>query len=239
MFGDESQAGAANRGTVARRGTANDSCTTVLVADDYPFFRRGLSTFIAEQPGLAVIGEADTGEELLRRCEELRPDVVLLDLNLDGADGIGLIRELRERFPRLGLIVFVIPDDEETLATCIEHGADGCIMKNADPPLILSAVRAVSSGGHWLQREMTGKLFKELRRARLAERQRAEMVLSERETEILRLLAEGLRNSQIGERLFISERTVKVHVGNIFGKLGLHDRVQATRYAIRAGLVRL
>jgi NarL family two-component system response regulator LiaR len=112
-------------------------------------------------------------------------------------------------------------------------------MKNADPPLILSAIRAVRAGEQWLQREMTGKLFSELRRARVAGRERTGAMLSERETEILKLLAEGFRNSQIAERLFISERTVKVHVANIFGKLDLHDRVQATRYAIRAGLVRV
>jgi DNA-binding NarL/FixJ family response regulator len=112
-------------------------------------------------------------------------------------------------------------------------------MKNADPPLILSAVRAVSAGEHWLQREMTGRLFHELRRARQSERDRAQATLSDRETEILKLVAEGLRNSEIAARLYISERTVKVHITNIFGKLGLHDRVQATRYAIRTGLVSL
>jgi len=229
----------ANTSGMIKRTTARDSVTTVLIADDYPFFRRGLSAFIREQPGLSVIGEAGTAEELRQRCAELDPHIVLLDPDLDGANGLALIRDLRQRFPRIRLIAFVTPDDEETLTACIEDGVDGCIMKNADPPLILSAVQAVGAGGHWLQREMTGRLFSELRRARQAERERTGAVLSERETEILKLLAEGLRNSQIGERLFISKRTVKVHVANIFGKLGLHDRVQATRYAIRSGLVRL
>jgi DNA-binding NarL/FixJ family response regulator len=222
-----------------KRRPIRDSATTVLIADDYPFFRRGLGTFIEEQAGLTVVGEASTSDELRRMCEERSPNVVLLDLNLDGSDGLSLVRELRDRFPHIRLITFVTPDDEETLASCIEHGVDGCIMKNADPPLILSAVRSVSAGGHWLQREMTGNLFRELRRARQAERERGQAALSERETEILKLLAEGLRNSEIAERLFISERTVKVHVANVFGKLGLHDRVHATRYAIRSGLVRL
>lgn len=222
-----------------RRKPSRDSGTSVLIADDYPFFRRGLSTFIDEQPGMTVVGEAGTVEELHRLCEELSPDVALLDLNLANGDGVRLVHALRERFAHIRLITFVTPDDEETVAACIENGVDGCIMKNADPPLILSAVRAVGAGGHWLQREMTGNLFRELRRARQAERERAEAALSERETEILKLVAEGLRNSEIAARLYISERTVKVHVANIFGKLGLHDRVQATRYAIRCGLVRL
>ena len=222
-----------------KRRPVRDSATSVLIADDYLFFRRGLSTFINEQPGLKVVGEAGTIEELHRLCEDQSPQVVLLDLNLANGDGILLVHDMRERFPHIRLITFVSPDDEETVATCIENGVDGCIMKNADPPLILSAVRAVSGGGHWLQREMTGHLFRELRRARQAERDRAEAALSERETEILKLVAEGLRNSEIATRLYISERTVKVHVANIFGKLGLHDRVHATRYAIRCGLVRL
>jgi DNA-binding NarL/FixJ family response regulator len=224
---------------MTNRGTKQGSPTRVLIADDYPFFRRGLGTFIEEQSGLSVVGEAGTEDELRRLCDELKPQVVLLDLELDGTDGIALIRTLREGFPEIRLIALITPDDENAVASCIENGVDGCIMKNADPPLILSAVRAVSAGDHWLQREMTGHLFRELRRARQAERDRAQAMLSDRETEILRLLAEGLRNSEIAERLFISERTVKVHVTNIFGKLGLHDRVQATRYAIRSGLVSL
>jgi DNA-binding NarL/FixJ family response regulator len=210
-----------------------------VIADDYPFFRHGLRTFVEEQSDLEVSGEADSAEELLRLCAERRPDIVLLPMDLGGADGTALIRELHDKLPDAGLIALVTPDEEGCLAACIENGAGGCIMKNADPPLILSAIRAVSAGQQWLQREMMGKLFGELRRARAAERQRADSPLSERQTEILRLLAEGLRNSQIAERLFISERTVKVHVANIFGKLGLHDRVQATRYAIRSGLVQV
>jgi len=222
-----------------KRGTKSGSATRVLIADDYPFFRRGLATFIEEQPGLSVVGEAGTEEELRRLCEELRPEVILLDLELNGTDGLALIRGLRERFPHIRLIALITPDDEDAVAPCIENGVDGCIMKNADPPLILSAVRAVSAGEHWLQREMTGHLFRELRRARQSERDRAQAMLSDRETEVLKLLAEGLHNAEIAERLYISQRTVKVHVTNIFGKLGLHDRVQATRYAIRSGLVNL
>jgi DNA-binding NarL/FixJ family response regulator len=222
------------------RGTRRKSNLSirVLIADDYPFFRRGLRAFIEEQPDLVVVGEADAAEQLVELCDELRPDIVLLDLNLPGSEGIGLIEALRDRFPRLGQIVFITPDDQEALAPCIEGGAAGCIMKTAEPLLILNAIRTVHAGEHWLQREMTGKVFRELRRARSAERQRAQVLLSDRETEVLKLLAQGLRNSDIAERLFISRRTVKVHVANIFSKLQVHDRVQAARYAIRNGMVR-
>lgn len=224
---------------IGNRKRRSEAPTTILIADDYPFYRRGLRVFLEEQPDLAVVGEAGSAEELLRLAEQLKPDVVLLDLDLAGANGTDLVRAVRSRAAATKLVVFITPDDANALAACVEDGADGCIMKNAEPPLILSAVRAVCAGEPWIQREMTGRLFAELRRARQAERERLEAALSDRETEILRLLAEGLRNSQIAQRLFISERTVKVHVANIFSKLGLHDRVQATRYAIRSGLVRL
>jgi DNA-binding NarL/FixJ family response regulator len=220
-----------------KSGKRSRSTVRVLIADDYPFFRRGLRTFIEEQPDVEVVGEAGNAEDLVRLCEELRPDIVLLDLNLNGSDGVALIEMMRQRLPRIKHIVFTSPDDEQALVSCIENGVGGCVMKNADPPVILSAIRAVGSGGHWLQRELTGSLFNEVRRARLGER--AAAVLSDRETEVLKLVAEGLRNYQIAQRLFISERTVKVHVANIFTKLRLHDRVQAARYAIRNGLVRL
>lgn len=216
-----------------------NGASSVFIADDYPFFRHGLRRFIEEQPDLTVAGETDSADDLVRLCVELQPDIVLLAAEIGGVDGVSLIRPLCEQVPEARIIAMITPDEEETLAACVESGAAGCIMKNADPPLILSAIRAVRAGEQWLQREMTGKLFSELRRARVAGRERTGAMLSERETEILKLLAEGFRNSQIAERLFISERTVKVHVANIFGKLDLHDRVQATRYAIRAGLVRV
>ncbi len=220
-----------------RPGPTSSRCVRLLIADDYPFFRRGLRVFLEDQPGLLVAGEAGTVPELLKLCQELRPDVVLLDLHLAGADGVSLIDALRERWPKTRHIVFVTPDDEKTLADCIENGVGGCVMKNADPPLILSAIRAVSAGEHWLQRELTGTVFEQLRHSRQAGRERAEDTLTDRETDVLKLLAQGLRNSQIAEHLYISERTVKVHIANIFAKLQLHDRVHAARYAIRTGLV--
>jgi DNA-binding NarL/FixJ family response regulator len=209
----------------------------VLIADDYPFFRRGLRNFIEEQPDMVVVGEAGSASEVVDLCGEERPHIVLLDLDLDGADGIGLIGTLRDRFPEIQHVALITPDDEDVLADCVDYGVAGCIMKNADLPLMLHAIRTVSAGGCWLQREMTGKVFHELRRARRADRDERQVVLSDRETEVLKLLAEGLRNLDIAERLFISERTVKVHVGNIFSKLQVRDRVQATRYAIRSGMV--
>ena len=222
---------------MTKRAKKETSVIRVLIADHYPFFRRGLRAFVEEQPDVAVLGEAAAPDELLRLCQELRPSILLLGMNLAGSDGVVLVGSLHRQFPDIGLILFMAPDDEEALPGCIASGARGCIMKNADPPVVLSAIRTVSSGGYWLQREMTGKVFREVRRGVQAERERVRASLTNRENEVLKLVADGLRNSDIGRRLFISERTVKIHVANIFNKLRVHDRVQATRYAIRNGLV--
>jgi DNA-binding NarL/FixJ family response regulator len=211
----------------------------VLIADPYPFFRRGLAAFLEEQSDLAVVGICSDADELLRLCQELRPDVLLLALDLPGFDGVVPLGAILDCSPGSKCVVLAIPGDEEALAACVDSGCAAYVMKNADPSLILHAIRAVKAGGPWLQRELTGSLFQEPRRARGAERDRTRVHLSEREGEVLSLLAEGCRNAEIAKRLFISERTVKVHVSSIFAKLGLEDRVQATRYAIRTGLVRV
>jgi DNA-binding NarL/FixJ family response regulator len=210
----------------------------VLIADAYPFFRSGLRAFLADVPGFAVTGESGDAQELLRLCQADQPDVVLLAVDLPGFDGSIPIGLLRDRAPKAKYIALGMPGDEEVLAAVVDSGLDGCVMKNADPPTILSAVRAVSAGGTWLQRELTGELVQELRKTRHSAGRRDVTALSKRESEVLSLLAEGLRNAQIAKRLFISERTVKVHVSKIFDKLQLRDRVQAARYAIRTGLVR-
>jgi DNA-binding NarL/FixJ family response regulator len=186
-----------------------------------------------------VVGECGTADELLHLCGEVSPDIVLVALDLPGFEEAIPIGALLNRSPRTKYVVLAVPGDEALLAACVDGGLAAYVMKNADPPLILNAIRAVLSGNPWLQRELTGALFRELRQARDVRRDGVNGHLTAREGEVLALLAEGLRNTEIAQRLFISERTVKVHISNIFGKLQLHDRVQAARYAIRAGLVRV
>ena len=130
------------------------------------------------------------------------------------------------------------PDDDSYLTEAVKKGAAGYLLKTASAPLILAAIRTVAQGGTWLQREMTGKLFEEFNRLIEARREETDSSLTQREVEVLALIAEGLKNRDIAEKLYISPRTVKVHVSNLFRKLGLSDRVQATRYAIRHRLVR-
>jgi len=210
----------------------------IVIADDYHFYRYGLRVFLEEQEDLSVVAEAASSEEALSTVENLKPDVLLLDLDLPPEGGLHVLREINARSPDTRVIVLTGLDDEMCLADAIESGACGYVLKDAEPPLILSAVRSVSRGGTWLQREMTGKLFEEFTRLSRARREAPDRLLTAREVEVLSLLAQGHRNAAIADKLFISERTVKVHITNLFRKLGLSDRVQATRYAIRHRLVR-
>ncbi|UCH34548.1 MAG: response regulator transcription factor [Armatimonadota bacterium] len=210
----------------------------ILIADDYHFYRYGLRVFLEEQPDLSVVGEAGSSEDTLSSVEELKPHVVLLDLDLPSEGGLHVLRQINARTPQTKVIILTGLDDELCLADAIESGASGYVLKDAEPPLILSAVRSVGRGGTWLQREMTGKLFEDFTRLTRARREAPDRLLTSREVEVLSLVAQGHRNAQIADKLFISERTVKVHITNLFRKLGLNDRVQATRYAIRHRLVR-
>jgi len=210
----------------------------IFIADDYHFYRYGLRVFLEEQDDFSVVGEAGSSEEALAGIENLKPDIVLLDLDLPPEGGLHVLREINGRFPDAKVVVLTGLDDEICLADAIESGASGYVLKDAEPPLILSAVRSVGRGGTWLQREMTGKLFEEFSRLSRARREAPDRLLTAREVEVLSLLAVGHRNAEIADKLFISERTVMVHITNLFRKLGLSDRVQATRYAIRHRLVR-
>jgi len=214
--------------------------TSVLIVDDYPLLRHGLRSLLSEQNDMAVVAEVSTAEDVLPTVAKLRPDIILLDLDLpDDTDAVEVLNELRQHHPRCKVIAMAGPDDGSSLAHAVQKGAAGYLLKTAGAPLILAAIRTVAQGGTWLQREMTGKLFEEFNRLAETRKQGADAALTQRETEVLTLIAQGLKNREIAERLYISPRTVKVHVSNLFRKLGLNDRVQATRYAIRHRFVTL
>lgn len=218
-------------------GAGEGSGATVLIVDDYPLFRHGLRALLSHQEDMTVVGEAASAAEMEEAVLRLRPSVMLLDLGLPDGDGLDALPRLRSRGCAVRAIVMAGPGNGDSLIAAVERGAAGYMLKTAEPPLILAAVRTVHRGGKWLQREVTGRLFEELTRLAQVRREAPEAVLTKRETEVLALVAEGLRNSEIAERLYITERTVKVHVSSIFRKLGLKDRVHATRYAIRQRLV--
>jgi DNA-binding NarL/FixJ family response regulator len=212
-----------------------DEPIRILIADDHAGFRSGLTALVGTQPGLAVAGEATTGEEAVVRALELQPDVVLMDLNMPDLDGIAATRRIIDSSPHIAVLVLTMADNDAAVFDALRAGARGYLLKGADRAELARAIRAVASGeaifGPDTARRLVaffaspqalpGPVFPEL---------------SDREREILELVARGLSNQQIVDRLVISPKTVRNHVSNIFSKLQVRDRAEAVVRAREAGL---
>jgi two-component system response regulator NreC len=209
--------------------------TRILIADDHPVLRSGLRVLLAADPDLAVVGEAGTGEETLRLAEELRPDVVLLDIGLPGESGIETVRRLKAKLPAIKVLFLTMHEEEGMLLEALGAGGDGYLIKRADEPEILQAIRVVRRGDVYVHPAMT--------RALLSQAETTEHLpepiepLSRREIDVLRLLARGNTNRQIAELLALSVRTIESHRANLMGKLGLSSRVELVTYAEEHGLL--
>ncbi|GAB3207774.1 response regulator [Marinactinospora thermotolerans] len=212
----------------------------VLVVDDHALFRRGLVSVLEVEPDIDVVGEAGDGEEAVRQAGDLSPDVVLMDIRMPRSSGIDACAGVKAIAPMAKILMLTVSDEEEDLFEAIKAGATGYLLKEIPVDEVPAAVRAVSDGQSFINPSMAAKLIGEF--AALAKkgssRSPAESAprLTERETEVLRLVARGLKNRDIGQRLYISENTVKNHVRNILDKLQLHTRMEAALYAQKAGL---
>jgi NarL family two-component system response regulator LiaR len=206
----------------------------VLVVDDHAVVREGLRSFLDLQEGIDVVGEAADGEEALRRAEELRPDVILMDLVMPKLDGVGAMRELRRRLPESRVIVLTSFADDDRLLPAIQAGAAGYLLKDAQPQELARAVRAANDGEALLDPVVAARLVDAI--ARTPDEEPAER-LTPRERQVLELIGHGLPNKLIARELEVSEKTVKNHVSHVLAKLGVSDRTQAALYAARTGLL--
>jgi DNA-binding NarL/FixJ family response regulator len=227
----------AQAGEAGRRGqTMNEpqdsaprSPIRVFLLDDHEVVRRGVHDLLDGEPDIEVIGEAGTAAQALARGPALRPDVAVLDVRLPDGDGITVCRELRSAMPRLACLMLTSFDDDDALLDAIMAGAAGYVLKQIKGSDLVSAVRTVASGQSMLDPATTARLMTSLRgdSAPAAPEQEALAALSPREREILSLIGDGLTNRQIGQRLYLSEKTVKNNVSRLLAKLGVERRVQA------------
>jgi DNA-binding NarL/FixJ family response regulator len=205
----------------------------LLVADDHPMLREGLVAVLGTQPDFEVVGEAADGDEVVRLAKSLGPDVILLDLEMPGTDGVAALERLREAGSTARTVVFTAYDTDERILGSLRAGARGYLLKGASRQEIFGAIRTVHAGGSLMQPAVTDRLLERIDRGGGPDTGN----LTPRELEVLALLAHGLKNAEIAGRLFISERTVKFHVGSILAKLEAQNRTEAARIAVGRGLV--
>ncbi|MFE3603765.1 response regulator [Streptomyces sp. NPDC059142] len=205
----------------------------VLLVDDHQVVRRGLRTFLEIQPDIEVVGEAADGAEGVARTEELRPDVVLMDIKMPGGDGIEALRRLRDLGNPARVLIVTSFTEQRTVVPALRAGASGYVYKDIDPEALAGAIRSVHAGHVLLQPEVAGAL---LAQDEPGTGQGRGTSLTEREREVLTLIADGRSNREIARALVLSEKTVKTHVSNILMKLDLSDRTQAALWAVRHGV---
>jgi DNA-binding NarL/FixJ family response regulator len=204
----------------------------ILVADDHSVVRQGLRMFLELDSELEVIGEAENGAEAVRLAGELQPDVVLMDLLMPVMDGITAIGEVRQRYRDIEVLALTSVLEDASVVGAIKAGAIGYLLKDTQADELCRAIKAAAQGQVQLAPQAAARLMREVRTP-----EESPEVLTERETEVLRLLARGQANKEIARSLTIGEKTVKTHVSNILGKLGVQSRTQAALYAVRVGLV--
>jgi NarL family two-component system response regulator LiaR len=209
----------------------------VLIADDHAVVREGLRTLINTEPGMEVIGEAADGREAIHWACELQPDVILLDMVMPQLDGLGAINAIKEEQPEAKILVLTSFSDDDKVFPAIKAGALGYLLKNASPQRLLRAIRDVYQGEPSISPDVAKKLMLEMQRP--TELLPTAEPLTEREVDVLRLIAKGLTNHDIAAQLVIGEGTVRTHVSNILSKLHLANRTQVALYALREGFASL
>lgn len=209
----------------------------VLISDDHPMARGAIRSMLAEDASFEVVGEAGSGQEAVQLCDELLPDLVLMDIHMPGGNGLEATKKIKQNHPSIKIVILSVSDDIADLFSAIQFGAQGYLLKNMDPDDWLQYLHALLEEKSDVPREMAGKLFYQFRQSPPAD-EPSPSILTPREREILLYVAAGDTNRQIAESLNITEHTVKNHVKNMMEKLYLDNRVQMAAYALRHGIQR-
>lgn len=206
----------------------------ILIADDHPLIRNSLRILISTEPDMELIGEAASGQEAIEKALEYQPDVILMDLVMPGKDGLQAIKEIKHDQPNISILVLTSFSDEDKVFPAIRAGALGYLLKDSTPEELFKAIHDVYRGESSLHPSIALQVIREINRH--SDLPPVENPLSERELEVLKLVAQGLTNQEIAARLVLSEWTIRTHVRNILGKLHLANRTQAALFALREGL---
>ncbi|MFQ5902593.1 MAG: response regulator [Candidatus Binatia bacterium] len=209
----------------------------VVLADDHALFRRGLSTLLAKERGFEVVGEAQDGDEAFEKARELMPDVVLMDIYMPGCDGLTATRRIKKALPSVKVVILTVSEEDKNLFEAIKCGAHGYLLKKIEPKDLLEMLRGVFRGEAPISRATAAKILNEFaKQLQRGPEEVAQEMLSPREQEVLELITKGLTNKEIGNKLRITENTVKNHLKNILDKLHLENRVQAAAFALQKRL---
>jgi len=215
----------------------------LLIADSHPVVREGIRSVVTAAPDIQLVAEAEDGSEAVDRTLEYDPDVVIMELKLPKMDGLSVLRALQTRAPRSRVILFTATESKDDFIEAMKLGCSGILMKNASPGLILKSIQKVNAGEIWLDSNTTAAVIRQFaspsdfpaaQHSNGKTRERAQ--LSQREREIIVLIAQGYKNKEIAEKMFITEQTVKNHLHNVFDKLGVSDRLELALYAIHNSL---
>lgn len=209
----------------------------VLIVDDHAIVREGLASVLDQEEDLEVVGQAGDGADAIAQAIKLRPDIVLMDLQMPGVDGIEAIKVLKEQAPDIGVIILTTFDTDEYIFRGIEAGARAYLLKDSTPQEVIRAVKAVNNGESIIEPKVASRLIDQF--SQLAKHSSTDKILSTREVEVLRALAGGAGNKEIADQLVIGEATVKTHIIHIFNKLGVKDRTGAAMEGARRGIIQL
>ncbi len=209
----------------------------IVIADDHPIVRQGLATVLSQEEDLEVVGQAANGLEAVAQARELRPDIILMDLQMPKMDGVEAIQEIKMETSDIGIIILTTYDTDDYIFRGIEAGARGYLLKDSPPEEVLKAIHTVHKGESMIQPRVASRLLD--RFSQLSHDSVPEEVLSPREVEVLQLIAKSAVNKEIANELFIGESTVKTHIIHIFNKLEVKGRTEAVAEAVRKGIIQL